>query len=203
MKWGIVLAAATMIAATAPTVSTAQTTTEAAPSRAKVECAWSGLNDAQRRYMILNGGSRETNTSITLFMPGLPPDLDIPTLATSCGVATDDAITLAMGLRWRSKEEAAREAIVKVGRDPVVVDTALTYLNRARREQMGDAMSCPGSVQISQDWDRSVGIAIQRTRIRTTIGASYSLTALAIYARAAQEGAERRLNGRARPCPEA
>lgn len=201
MRWGFLLVAA-FAALAQPGAAMAQSTTPTEYSRAKVDCGWAGLSEAQQRYMILNGASERTNTTITVVMAGLPPNLDIPALAASCGLTTDEAVPLAMGLKWRAKEEGAREAIVKLGRDPAAVEAALAYLLPARRVQMGDALSCPNRMRIQPDWDRSVATAINRTHNRSIVGTTFSLVALAIFARTGQEGAERHIGGTARACPE-
>lgn len=200
MRWGMILAAA-VIALPGKTMAQPAPEPAASYSRTAVDCGWAGLSEAQQRYMVLNGASERTNTSITVVMAGLPPNLDIPALAQDCGLTADGVIPLAMGLKWRAKEEGAREALVKLGRDPAAIEAALGYLLPARRVQMGDALSCPNSMRIQPDWDRSVATSINRTHNRTLVGTSFSLVALAIFARAGQEGAQRHIEGDARPCP--
>jgi hypothetical protein len=168
--------------------------------RGASECAWRRLTDAQRDFMTNGGDVERRSTMVSIGLAATPPDFDIANAAVACGVPADALTTLAMGLKWRAKEEGMRQAIARFGRDPAVVDQALSLLFVTRRVQMGDALSCPGETRIEPDWDRSVAAALQRTRNTTLIRTTYAFAALALYARAGQEGAERRLRGLAAAC---
>jgi hypothetical protein len=106
-----------------------------------------------------------------------------------------------VGLQWRAREESARRALQRIGRDPAVVDAVLAKVFPMRRLQMGDALACPGGGRINPDWDRSIAGAIRMMRDPTINRLVYSLTALAVYSRTAQEGVDRHLEGAAAPCP--
>lgn len=168
----------------------------------RIDCAWGALSDAERESMILGGATEHTNKTITVVLPGIPETADMRAIASKCATRDDDDTVLAMasGLVWRAREEAARRTIGRLGRDPSVVETVLSKLFAVRRVQMGDALACPGHVRINPDWDRSVAAAIRMTRDNSINRGVYSLTALSVYAVTAQEGAERRLAGRATPC---
>lgn len=169
---------------------------------ARIDCAWAALTDAEREAMTLGGGTEHTNKTITVVLPGIPETADMPAIASKCAPGGDSTSVLfvASGLVWRAREEAARRTIARLGRDPSVVEAVLAKLFPVRRIQMGDALACPTSVRINPDWDRSIAAAIRMTRDNSINRGVYSLTALSVYAIAAQEGAERHLTGEAKAC---
>lgn len=170
--------------------------------RPTTDCAWSGLTPAQQDVMIYGGETRGANSAnIRVGLAQLPANLDIVALASACGAPTDKLDEFATALSWRSKEEGAQRALSRLGRNPNAIEAALPHLFAKHRRDMGDALSCPQTVQIKPDWDRAVRHAVSRLRDTSLIAQSFSLTALGLYARTAQEGAERRLRGEAQDCP--
>lgn len=193
---GIVAVLAIALAAQARDVASAQT-----HSRTSSECAWSRLTDSEKSEMVQGGATRRTNTAITVVLPSIPNTVDTRAISAGCAPGREGVDEIvSTGLQWRAREESARLALTRVGRDPALVDDVMEKVFPARRVQMGDALACPGGGRINPDWDRSVAGAIRMMRDPTINRLVYSLTALAIFARAAQEGVERRLDDAAAPC---
>jgi hypothetical protein len=193
---GVVGVLAIALAAQARDVASAQT-----HPRTSSECAWSRLTDSEKSEMIMGGATQRTNTAITVVLPSIPNTVDMRAISAGCAPDREGVVDIvSAGLQWRAREESARLALTRVGRDPALVDAVLEKVFPVRRVQMGDALACPGGGRINPDWDHSVAGAIRMMRDPTINRLVYSLTALAIFARAAQEGVERRLGDAAAPC---
>lgn len=107
---------------------------------------------------------------------------------------------LALALSRRAGVEKAKKGIADKGEDPKAIASALEKMHEGKREVIGDKLSCPGPHSSVGEWDESVRGAVRRANLRFKDGRAYAWVSLGIYASVAQEGALRRMAGKAEPC---
>ena len=107
---------------------------------------------------------------------------------------------LALGLARHAAVENARKGIADKGEDPASLEKALAHVHEGKRETIGNRLACPGPHDMIGEWDQSLKRAIGKAKLGFKDARAYSWVSLGLYAIMAEEGAMRRMDGKADPC---
>ncbi len=194
---GISTLAATAAAFAALTTATAS----AAPDLSPLACVWENLPPAEQER--LAEGFRvdlsDGNFKLIFATPNLASAAE-PMKQCQLALNAQQAEALGHGLARHAAVGKAKQGIADRGEEPESVALALAKMNEGKREAIGDTLSCPGPHAMVGDWDSSVMKAVRKARLGFQNGSAYSWVSLAMYATMAEEGAVRRMNGKAGAC---
>ena len=107
---------------------------------------------------------------------------------------------MAAGLSRRAAVEKAKKGIADKGENPAALQKAIDKMHEGKRELIGDKLACPGPHERVGEWDELVRNAVRKANLGFKDGRAYAWVSLGLYASFAQEGALRRMAGKAEPC---
>lgn len=107
---------------------------------------------------------------------------------------------LALGLARHAAVEKAKQGIVDKGEDPGALTKAMAKVHEGKREAIGNRLACPGPHDMVGEWDASIRNSIGKAKLGFKNGRAYSWVSLGLYAMMAEEGAARRMAGKAEAC---
>jgi hypothetical protein len=174
---------------------------ESAPDLAPLSCAWGKLPESERTRL-------SEAFKVELGDGGFTLHFGAPNPAAAADAARECQLTLAppqveqlgLALSRRAAEEKARKGITEKGEKPDSIQTALGKMHEGKREMIGNKYGCPGSHASVSEWDDSVKNAVRRANLRFKDGRAYAWVSLGLYAVMAEEGALRRMSGKADAC---
>lgn len=171
------------------------------PDMTGLQCAWEKLAESEQRRLTdaFKVDLREGGFTIH-FASADTGAATQAAAACALNLAPGQADHLALALSRRAAEEEAKKGISDKGEDPKALRTALGKMHQGKREVMGDALGCPGPHSMVTEWDESLKGAIRRANLRFKDGRAYAWVSLGVYAIVAQEGALRRMVGKASAC---
>lgn len=174
---------------------------EGAPDLSPLACAWGKLPDAEQSRLRDEFKVELGDGGFTLHFGAPNPNTAAET-ARECqlNLAPPQVEQLALALARRAAEEKARKGIAEKGEKPESIQTALGKMHEGKREMIGNKYGCPGSHTSVSEWDESVKGAVRRANLRFKDGRAYAWVSLGLYAVMAEEGAIRRMSGKADAC---
>jgi hypothetical protein len=183
------------IALSAPAVA------EDAPDLSPLACAWGKLPDAEQTRL-------RGEFKVELGDGGFTLHFGTATPAGTAEAARECQLTLAppqlehlgLALSRKAAEENARKGITDKGEKADSIQAALDKMQEGKREMIGNKYGCPGSHSSVGEWDASVKSAVRRANLRFKDGRAYAWVSLGLYAVMAEEGAIRRMSGKADAC---
>lgn len=183
------------IALSAPAVA------EGAPDLSPLACAWGKLPDSEQTRLRDEFKVDLGDGGFTLNFGTANPTATADA-ARECqlNLAPPQVEQLALALSRRAAEEKARKGIADKGEKPDSIQTALEKMHEGKREMIGNKYGCPGSHPSVKEWDESVKGAVRRANLRFKDGRAYAWVSLGLYAVMAEEGAIRRMSGKADAC---
>jgi hypothetical protein len=173
---------------------------EGVPDLAPLNCAWGKLS-AEEQTRLRDEFKVELVGGFTLFF-GTPTAGTTAEAARECqlNLTPPQLEQLGHGLARRAAEEKAKKGIIEKSENPESIQTALGKMHEGKREIIGNKFACPGPQKSVDEWDESVKNAVRRANLRFKDGRAYAWVSLGLYAVMAQEGALRRMNGKADAC---
>jgi hypothetical protein len=184
------------IALSAPAVA------ESAPDLAPLTCTWEKLSPEEQSRLrdefkveIKHGGF-----TLHFAAPTAPASAGEAACACELNLTPPQLEHLAFGLARHAAAQKARKGVADRGEKPESIDVALGKMNEGKRETIGNKFACPGPHNSVDEWDNSVKGAVRRANLRFKDGRAYSWVSLGLYAVMAEEGAIRRMNGKADAC---
>jgi hypothetical protein len=174
---------------------------EDAPDLSPLACAWGKLPNPEQTRLLDEFKVQLGDGGFTLHF-GAPNPNTAADAARECQLtlAPPQVEQLAIALSRRAAEEKARKGISDKGEKPQAIQTALEKMHEGKREMIGNKYGCPGSHASVSEWDESVKGAVRRANLRFKDGRAYAWVSLGLYAVMAQEGAIRRMSGKADAC---
>lgn len=171
------------------------------PDTSGLTCAWGKLGETEQKRLIdeFEVELREGGFSIH-FAKADAGSATQAAAACTLTLAPGQADHLALALSRHAAEQKAKKGIADKGEDPQALRTALGKMHEGKREVIGDALGCPGPHSMVTEWDESLKGAIRRANLRFKNGRAYAWVSLGLYAIVAQEGALRRMAGKASAC---
>jgi hypothetical protein len=183
------------IALSAPAVA------EGAPDLSPLACAWGKLPDAEQTRLRDEFKVELGDGGFTLHFGAAAPAVTVEA-ARECQLtlAPPQLEHLGLALSRKAAEEKARKGITDKGEKADSIQAALAKMHEGKREMIGNKYGCPGSHTSVSDWDESVKGAVRRANLRFKDGRAYAWVSLGLYAIMAEEGAIRRMSGKADAC---
>jgi hypothetical protein len=175
--------------------------TSVAADTSPIGCAWDKLPEAERQRLIDEFKVDLKDNGFTILFAN-HDTAKATEAANQCALSTTPAQNenLALGLSRHAALEKSIKGISSKGEDPAAIGIALDKMIEGKRERIGDKLSCPGPHERVTEWDGSIKNAIKRANVRFTDQRAYSWLSLGLYASMAEEGALRRMAGRAGAC---
>jgi len=166
-----------------------------------LQCAWEKLAQGEQKRLIDEFKVDLKEGGFTIHFANADAAA-VTQAAAACtlNLAPGQAEHLALALSRHAAEEKAKKGIADKGEDPNALRVALGKMHERKREVMGDALGCPGPHSMTKEWDESMKGAIRRANLRFKDGRAYSWVSLGLYSIVAQEGAVRRMLGKASAC---
>jgi hypothetical protein len=178
----------------------ATSTAHAAPDVSPLTCVWDKLPPAEQERLIAGFKVDLSNGFELTFAPADSTPLASPIQDCHLTLSAPQVAALGEGLARHAGARQARLGISDRGEKPESVEIALDKMHQGKREIIGDRLSCPGPHSMVHDWDDAVRKGIRRANLGFRNGAAYPWVSLAMYAVMGQEGAVRRMNGKADAC---
>jgi len=173
---------------------------EGAPDLSPLTCAWGKLPPTEQARLI-DEFKVDLGDGFTLhFGTANPAATAEAASACQLNLAPPQLEHLGLGLARHAAEERAKRGITEKGEKPEAIALALKEMNSGKREVIGDKYGCPGPHRSVAEWDRSVGNAVNRARLRFRDQRALAWVSLGLYAAMAKEGAVRRMAGKAGAC---
>lgn len=183
------------IALSAPAIA------EGAPDLSPLACAWGKLPDAEQTRLREEFKVELGDGGFTLhFGTATPSETMEAARACQLTLAAPQLEHLGLALSRHAAEEKARKGIADKGEKPDSINVALEKMHEGKREMIGNKYGCPGSHTSVSEWDESVKGAVRRANLRFKDGRAYAWVSLGLYTIMAQEGAIRRMSGKADAC---
>jgi hypothetical protein len=172
-----------------------------APDLSPLACAWDKLPAAEQARLSEEFKVELLDGSFKLHF-GVADAANSANAAQQCNLNLTAAQVehLSAGLARRAGEMKAKKGIADRGENPESIQIVLGKMHEGKREVIGDRLSCPGPHAMVKDWDQSMKGALRRANLRFQDGRAYSWVSLGVYAVMAEEGAVRRMAGKADGC---
>lgn len=172
-----------------------------APDLSPLACTWEKLPASEQTRLIDDFKVELLEGSFRLHF-GMADAASSAEAARQCDLVLASAQVehLALGLARRAAEMKARKGISGRGENPDSIQVVLGKMHEGKRETIGDRLSCPGPHAMISEWDQSLKGAVRRANLRFQDGRAYSWVSLGVYAVMAEEGAIRRMAGKADGC---
>lgn len=173
----------------------------AAADTSPVGCAWDKLPTAEQERLRKEFKVEIRDGGFTILFAN-PDAAATADAAQQCQLnSTPTQIeNLALGLARHAAVEKARKGIADKGEDPASLEKALAKVHEGKRETIGNRLACPGPHDMVGEWDQSLKSAIGKARLGFKDARAYSWVSLGLYAIMAEEGAMRRMAGKAGAC---
>lgn len=172
-----------------------------APDLGPLVCAWEKLPAVEQARLRdeFKVELKDKNFTLLFAEPNAASAADA---ARACQLTVTPAQTeqLALGLSRHAAVEKAKKGIADKGEDPGSLQKALEKMHEGKREVIGDKLACPGPQSMVTEWDESVRGAVRRANLGFKDGRAYSWVSMGLYAIFAEEGAMRRMMGKADAC---
>lgn len=174
---------------------------EGAPDATALSCAWDKLPAVEQTRLREGFEVKLLEASFVIHF-GAPDSTSAAQTARDCqlNLAPAQVDHLAVALSRRAAVEKAKAGIAVRGDDPALIQGALVKMHEGKREKIGDRLSCPGPHSMIKEWDDSVRSAMRRARLRFNNSGTNAWISLGVYANMAEEGAIRRMSGKAEAC---
>lgn len=172
-----------------------------APDLSPLACAWDKLPASEQTHLIDDFKVELLEGSFKLHF-GMADAASSAEAAHQCNLtlATAQVEHLALGLAQRAADLNARKEFSNHGENPESIQVVLGKMHEGKHETIGDRLSCPGPHAMISEWDRSLKGAVRRANLRFQDGRAYSWVLRGAYAVMAEEGAVRRMAGKAEGC---
>lgn len=191
----------TILATVLLTFAAATPASAEVPDLSPLACAWDKLPVSEQTRLLDEFKVELRDGGFTLNF-GKADAFNTAEAAKQCqiAVAGDQGDHLALALARRAAEEKAKKGIAERGEKPESIQIALGKMHEGKRETIGNVLGCPGAHDMTKEWDVSVANAVRRANLRFENGRAYSWVSLGLYSIMAQEGAMRRMSGKADAC---